>query len=272
MSETSIRNRLKHLSRQALLKWEELQAKKLIREDVCYDGFEAFVYSQFDPNNINQLVGKKSFYLYDFNYSHLNRKGRMTFSQKRRLEMIDQKYGRYPSDSIFRQSKKIFKNLQKNKKGQLTLFTDEHKSYVKALSQVNCSSILQHKTNSREYRGSKNPLFPVNHLDMKLRHFLKSCTRETIGFNKNEFGLMDRYIIHGVQKNFLRTKFLKHGKNKETSSPAMLIGITKKVLHFTEFFNVRKTRFQVKLREDWYGFYQRVSLCARYKIRPYYGD
>ena len=271
MAESSIRNRLKHLSRQALLRWEQLQRPHKIQEDVCYDGFETFVYSQYDPNNINHAVGKKSFFLYDFNYSHINRKGRMTSAQRKRLRDIQQKNGRYPQNLIYTQSKKIFSYIDLKKENRLTLYTDEHFSYTKALNTLNLSKINHHQTNSKDHRGVNNHLFPINHLDMKLRHFLKSCTRETIAFNKNEMGLMDRYILHGVQKNFLRPRFLKHGKNKEEKSPAMLIEILDKIMTFSEFFNVRKTSLQINLREEWRNYYRRISEHSRFYTREYMG-
>src|SRR5690606_24882797 len=58
ISETTVRNRLKHLSRQALLSWEQKLQETQITEPVVYDGLESFVFSQYDPNNLNHSVGK----------------------------------------------------------------------------------------------------------------------------------------------------------------------------------------------------------------------
>ena len=275
LSECSVRNKIKHLARQTLLKWEELSGPLKINEAIAYDGFETFVHSQFDPNNINHAVGVDSLFLYDFNYAHLNRKGKMTTSQKRKLQNIVKSHGRYPTDRIRVSTKEVFTNLMARKNsemGNIQLYTDEHKAYKIVLKRDIPSDTFEHFTiNSKACRDGRNPLFPVNHLDLKLRHFLKSCTRETIAFNKNESGLMDRYILFGGLKNFMCSRLIKGRKHELVYSPAMLVGITDKILNFYEFFDERRTQHQVKLRKSWQMLYKRTLECSRFKTVQFYG-
>lgn len=273
ISEHKVRDSLKVLSRQALLKMEFFSSKIEIKEPLAYDGFETFTQSQYDPNNINHLIGKNSLFVYDFSFSHMNRKGRMTNYQKVKLKKIEKKYGRYPSNQIRVKTKKILEYLTKKTKTPVVLHTDEHKSYQLVLKKDLPAHKIDHRiTNSKIYRNSKNELFPVNHLDMKLRHFLKSCTRETIGFNKNEAGLMDRIILFLTCKNFMRSKFIKGRKDQKTQSPGMILGLTNKILSFKEMFSNKMTSVQIKLRDHWKEFYFRRFDCSRYNISEYLGN
>jgi len=274
VSESTIRNKIKHLARQSLLHWESYAKKLNLNEPVAYDGFETFVFSQYDPNNINHVVGKNSLYLYDFSYSHLNRKGRMTPAQKLKMRKIEEKKGRYPSNRVRVQTLSVLKYLESinRERKETILYTDEHRSYKLALDTDLRGHHFDHRTiSSRAFRGPSNPLFPINHLDLKLRHFLKSCTRETIAFNKNEMGLIDRYVLHAIQKNFLRSRLIKGRQEHRTHSPAMLVGLTDRILSFKEFFKLRLTRYQVKLRDEWVKYYQRIVDCSRLPCRLYQG-
>ena len=272
LSEGNVRNKIDHMARQSLLNMEKETHKLKIKEDLAYDGFETFTYSQYDPNNINHLVGKDSLFVYDFNFANLNRKGRMTESQKDKLQQLVEEHERYPTNLIRESSAKIFNRLSKKIDGAVILYTDEHKSYDLALRRdVNCPRIIHHQINSKRCRNSKNPLFPVNHLDMKIRHFLKSCTRETIAFNKSEAGLMSRLCMFIAQKNFMRGKLIKGNQQYHKESPAMILGITSRIMTFWEFFKRRITSVQVKLRSCWRDIYFKKFKHSRREIVAYGG-
>ncbi|RZA09923.1 MAG: hypothetical protein EOP11_00180, partial [Proteobacteria bacterium] len=76
IAEDTVRRRKKKLARWGLLKWAKDLSKVKIEESIAYDGLENFSNSQYDPNNLNHAVGRESFFVYDFNLSPLNRKGR----------------------------------------------------------------------------------------------------------------------------------------------------------------------------------------------------
>ena len=59
------------LSRQAIALHCSLLAQFNLNEDLCADGFESFVRSQYFPNNINLLVGRESQFLLVMDYAHL---------------------------------------------------------------------------------------------------------------------------------------------------------------------------------------------------------
>lgn len=266
IAEGTVRDRLKEMARQSLY-FEKQHLPDKIREDVAYDGFETFTYSQFSPCYINTAVGKRSMFIYHNTFSPLNRKGRMTFEQKIKNQELIQKYGLYPRSSVYEESCYIMRELSQLAAGR-TLYTDEHKSYLRAYRSF--TSHMDHVTiNSKERRDAANPLFPINHLHVLYRHFLSSQKRETIAFQKHEAALLEKLQLMKIYRNFMSTKFVKKNKfdpHAHKWSPAMYIGVADRVLSFDEIFGVRKRRTQIKLDERERAFISRSYPYSRQKI------
>lgn len=269
ISETTVRNRLTFLARQALLFEKEKERPLVINEPVAYDGFETFTYDQYSPCYVNTAVGSNSLYTYSTTFSPLNRKGRMNEFQKNKLANLIRVHGRYPSDAITKSSEYAFKLLKKRAKKVLRLLTDEHLSYAKALKNIAIEEIEHTTINSKAPRTQSNPLFPINHLHMIYRHFFSSQHRETISFQKHEAGLMDKITLMKIQKNFMRTKFTRPSKNDPLSnkkSPAMYVGIADKVMEFSEVFPARRFKSHYPLDEMEENFFERIYEFSRRKI------
>ena len=216
VSEGTVRNRLKNLAHQSLL-FEKEHSPKKITEDVAYDGFETFTHSQYSPCYINTAVGSRSMFIYHNTFSPLNRKGRMTEEQKERQKELILKYGFYPRDSVFEESCYILKNLSILGAGR-TLYTDEHKSYLRAIRSFDFQ--MDHEAiNSSVRRDPTNPLFPINRLHNLYRHFISSQKRETISFQKHEAALLEKLQIMKVYQNFMKPKFVCKGSRGVCSSP-----------------------------------------------------
>ena len=60
-SERLVRTRIRNFARFAETKHAKLIEDLELKEPIVYDGLENFAYSQYDPNNINQAVGKTRF-------------------------------------------------------------------------------------------------------------------------------------------------------------------------------------------------------------------
>ncbi len=168
VAEGTVRDRLKNMARQSVL-FEKMNYPTKIREDVAYDGFETFTGSQFSPCYVNTAVGSHSMFIYHNTFSPLNRKGRMTFDQKIKNQELIKKYGLYPQSSVYEETIYVMKNLSDLAAGR-TLYTDEHKSYVRAYQSFDCLMDLE-TINSKARRDSSNPLFPINRLHNLYRHF-----------------------------------------------------------------------------------------------------
>jgi transposase-like protein len=269
--ERVIRNRLGLLSRQAQLFEKGLERDLKIHEPVCYDGFETFSGSQFSPCYINTAVGKNSLYTFSATFSPLNRKGAMTAGQRDKNVKLQEEFGKYPKNSVYKLTDYTYKKLiSLSGLDCLILHTDEHKTYSYLLKERYNHQFIHIQTNSKERRDTRNPLFPVNHLHLNYRHFLASHRRETIAFNKNEAGLMDRILLMKVYKNFMRPKTLRR-RGFEISSPAMDLNLSDKILDFNEIFLKRRFKTHYELDEVEAQTYSRIYNFSRKKIERYMG-
>lgn len=266
IAEGTVRDRLKEMSRQSLF-FEKQNRPKDIREDVAYDGFETFTHSQFSPCYVNTAVGSQSQFIYHNTLSPLNRKGRMTDEQKIKNKNLIKEHGFYPANSVYEESCYIMREVGAIAPGR-TIFTDEHKSYRRAFLDV-CPPLELETINSKIRRDPTNPLFPINRLHNLYRHFFSSQQRETIAFQKHEAALLEKIQLMKIYRNFMNTKFVKKNKfdpHAHEKSPAMYVGVAKKVLNFKEVFGVRKCKSQIKLDEREEAFIARIYPYSRQNI------
>jgi hypothetical protein len=270
-----VRRRKRKIVRWALLEWARDVEGLKISEGVAFDGLENFAFSQFDPNNLNHAVGKKSFFIYDFNLSSMNRKGRMSPRQKKKKILLEEIYGKYPGNAIEKDSLKVFTRLLEKSDSNLTLHTDDHHAYRRALTSMPGRNRIFHMvTPSKVGRNFRNRLFPINHTDMLTRHQLCDFKRETIAFAKTTVGMLGSFVLFATYKNYMRTRFKKpHVRDPRAhlESPAMHLGLRKRVLGFKELFHRRISVHHVKLSEDWLNLFDSTDDYSRRTIRPYAG-
>jgi len=272
-SEHLVRCRLSKMARWALLQHAQWTQNLSLSEPIVYDGLENFSHSQYDPNNINHAIGKNSYFTYDFNFAPMNRKGKMNMDQKLRKKELEVQFGKYPSNILRTTSKRVFQRLfEKSDKAWLSLYTDEHFQYKKALQfDLRNEEILQETTSSKAARNFQNPLFAVNNFDLLIRQKSAAFKRETIAFSKHSISMVEKFVLAMIQKNYMRPIFYKkHVRDPKvhSDSPAMRVGVCRKILSFHEFFKVRHTASQVPLNEDWFQFYLKKDPLSRRKIVP----
>lgn len=80
---------------------------------------------------------------------------------------------------------------------------------------------------------------------------------------------MEKIQLMKVYLNFMRPKFVKKNKydpHAHEWSPAMYVGVARRVIGFGDIFGVRKVSSQVKLDQKEQDFVQRVYPYSRQKI------
>ena len=275
-SEHFVRLRLSKLARWCLLK-QSLDLKHFqIQEPIVYDGLENFSFSQYDPNNINHAIGKHSGFTYDFNFSPMNRKGKMSERQKEFKCYLDKQFGKYPPKAIRKSSEELFKRLVKKNKDQvLILYSDEHFQYRRAIERDLRDLNIVHLTiSSKASRNFQNPLFNVNNFDMQIRQKSAAFMRETISFAKHSIGMVEKFTLFMAFKNYMRPYFYKkqvRDPHAHEHSPAQRAGVEKRILSFREFFKERTTLHQVDLSKNWEDFVKRRDPLSRRVIQGYKG-
>jgi len=263
ISECCVRQRLDRMAKQAFIFHSKQVEGIMIKESVAFDGLENFSGSQYDPNNINQAIGAESLFIYDFNFTPLNRKGRQSPWQKKRLSDIEKTFGRYDPRGIRHASACIFERLCVSSPGKLELFSDEHFQYRRAISaRKQLRNQIIHKTvSSKACRNFQNILFSVNHTDLLIRQRIAAFSRETISFAKTAGRMIQKYMLFLVYKNYMATQFTKkHVRRPEAheKSPAQMLGLTKQLLRFSQVFKFypRQAEIEGLSRPEWRQFAQ----------------
>lgn len=246
VSECLIRTRILRLARVGLARHARFIEDLRISEPIAYDGLECFARSQYEPNNINQAIGVNSLFCYTFNFAPLNRKGRMSLRQRRYLEKLEGKEGRFDPRAIRRSTEALFRELIQRKDptlSKLTIHTDEHFQYRRALerdlSALERAQIEHVTVSSKATRNYKNILFAVNHMDLLSRRYVAAFSRETICFAKKHSRMIHKYLLFTCYKNYMKPQFVKAHKSDSrahTHSPSMFLGLTTKLMSFQDFF------------------------------------
>jgi transposase-like protein len=261
ISAPSIQNRIDRLSREALALHERLETHFSLRENLVADGFESFDVSQFFPNNINILVGQDSQYLYGFTHTTIRRKGKMTREQKAKRETLEQRF-RAPKAGIetsFADLLNLICRLwNKIRLPSLSLLTDEHPSYPRAISRLSSLVDALHEGSFRHIqfpstlvRTSHNPLFPVNYSDRELRKDLSAYHRESTCFSRNVANGLGRLAIYQAWHNFIKPYRVKRPGGK-LPPHGLYGGIDKGSLadELGRLFTTRSFLSHLDLRED----------------------
>ncbi|MFN8179058.1 MAG: hypothetical protein U0167_14095 [bacterium] len=265
VSHTTVMRISERLGRHCLLwQWRHLRALRL-REPVAIDGFESFAHSQYYPCHLHVAAGASSHFFYAFTDSELRRKGRMTAAQKRRRRKLEEQHGRPDPKSIEKEIAELVRLLPSTESGPLTILSDEHPAYPRGLARTG-RAVRHEVTPSTDPRTKVNPLFPVNLLDLLIRHCGGNHKRETIAFSKTRQNAVERLAIFQVFRNYMKS----FSEKARDATPAMRLGIAKRRLSAEEVLGKRLLVWKVGLPtrlEDYYR--RRVKTGPRGVSRPH---
>ena len=261
VTDKVIINRISRLARQAIALHALLREQFTLLEDMTADGFESFTGSQYYPNNIHLAVGKTSQYLYGIDYAHIRRKGRMTETQKKRREELEQQWRAPPGDiarSFFRLIRQISRYCDRAGGLPLMLYTDEKQEYRRALSDV--PWMMQQTIPSTAPRTLRNELFAVNYYDREIRKDQSNHARETVEFSRDVNNAVERLWIYGTYHNYEKP-FRVGVKAMECMTYAERAGIPAGEIRklwkyfFTRRFFVTHLHLSESERYSWYRCY-----------------
>jgi hypothetical protein len=240
------------LGRHALLYLHHHRPPPEREEPLVIDGFESFAFSQFHPLHLNLAVGADSHFVYGVTIARLRRKGTMTASQKRRREALDQLHGR-PEPGTFTKSVEQLIRLAAPAPQSLTIRSDEHPTYPRAFRRLSGWQIQHEQTSSLAARTPGNPLFPVNLLDLLLRHNSANHKRETIAYSKRHQSVIERAALLLLWRNYTKPFSENHGGG----TPAMRIQLESTPLSIRRLLSQRLFPYRVKLPELHQHYYVR---------------
>ena len=258
VSPTTVLRQVERLGRHCLLFHEGLRPKAPPAEPFAVDGFETFEFSQYTPVHFHTAVGTDSHYVYGFTDSELRRKGRMTAAQKRRRHELEARFGRPDPRSIEREMAALLE-LVVPPGGQAAVHSDEHPAYPRALARLPDRTIVHATTASTLPRTPRNPLFPVNLLDLLIRHSSANHKRETIAFSKRRQSAADRLFVLVVWRNYLKA----FSERRRDATPAQRLGILARRLGVEDVLRARLFPQRVGLPARWALYYWRLTPTRR---------
>lgn len=240
------------LGRHALLHLAAHAPQGPVCEPLVIDGFESFAFSQFQPLHLHLVVGAESHFAYGFTLSTLRRKGRMTLPQRAKRARMEARHGR-PDPRAVELDMAAALRLAVPTPQPLTVRSDEHPAYPRAFRRLPGYAIHHERTPSVEARTPGNPLFPVNLLDLLLRHNCANHKRETIAFSKRHQAVIERAALLLLWRNFSKRFSENHGGG----TPAMRLGMSPRPLGVRALLRRRWFPSRVTLSEVWRGYYWR---------------
>ena len=223
-----------------------------LSEPLVIDGFETFEFSQNHPVHFNLAVGAHSHFLYAFTDSELRRKGRMTPYQRKRRAELEARYGRPDPKSVEKQIAELLRLVVRSPQ-ELEVRSDEHPAYPRAFRRLDRLRITHRLTPSKKARNPQNPLFPVNVLDLLIRHSGANHKRETIAFSKRRQSAVERLAVLQVWRNFIKPV----SERRRDATPAQRLGLLPRALNVREVLAHRLFPSQVGLPGRLQAYYRR---------------
>jgi hypothetical protein len=218
---------------------------------IVVDGFESFEYSQYQPLHHHLAVeAETGFWLYHTD-SELRRKGRMTRYQTRRRAELEARHGR-PDPQAIRKDMLELLEVALHRTDHAIVHSDEHRAYPPAIRAVECR-IRHITTPSKKPRTSRNPLFPVNELDLLIRHSQANHKRETIAFSKRWQASAERLSVLQVWRNYIKWR----REKRPGQTPAMLKGLLDARVTVRELLSQRLFPGRIGLPPRWREYYRR---------------
>ena len=257
-SPSTIQGQMRRLGRHALLLLEQHRPTGPVREALVVDGFESFGYSQYHPLYLNLVVGAESHFVYAFTHSPMRRKGNMTAGQRRRRARMEAEDGRPDPRAIELGTHEALR-LAARTPQFLTVRSDEHQAYPRTLRRLEGYRVLHERTSSKEARTAGNPLFPVNRLDLLLRHNGANHKRETIAFSKRHQSVVERAAWLLAWLNLVKP----FSERRGGGTPAMRLGLAARRYTVAQLLRWRAFPTRVGLPETYADYYRGGVRTAR---------
>src|SRR4029079_11242797 len=136
------------------------------------------------------------------------------------------------------------------------LHTDQHADYPRAVCRLREVAVEHRRISSRASRTPQNPLWPINNLDLLIRHSGADHKRETIAHAKRRQSSIERLFVFLVWRNFLKW----FSERRRDVTPAMSLGLTSHRWSVARLLEQRRFLHRAELPSCWVPYYwRRVS-------------
>ena len=202
------------------------------------DEFESFESNRYQPLTVPVLIDRRSFFIVASAVGPLRRKGRMTVMQRRRRAEHERLHGRRPSLSAGT-VRAVLRPLRELVPFPTEVVLDsDHKPLYGQLGRALFGGRFRwRRHDASAHRDRSNPLFPINHTEARLRHFLSRLRRRTWCVSKKGKELQAHLSIAAVWSNYVRGI-----TNRTRRTPAQALGVAPRAYRAEEI---------LAWRQDW---------------------
>jgi hypothetical protein len=236
ISRGSVENRLFRMAHWAIAAHSLARHSLHLHEDLVADGFEGYLRSKYFPHHLNILIGKDSQFFYAMDFTTLRRKGQMSPAQRLYRRFLDNLCRPDPKGvqkSMSRIAEELLYLFCNRTKPILTLYTDEHKAYTRALYQHKTVAhmmaeglIVHSRRKSTKEPGRGNTFYAVNYMDRQFRKDIVNYLRHTMNVARNVNQLLERMAVYRLHHNFIKP--YRENSPKDGLSHAKLAGCNMK--------------------------------------------
>jgi len=186
------------------------------------DEMESFESNRYQPVTVPVLIHRQTFFLIGTAVGPLRRKGRMTEEQKRRRALHEAVHGRRPSQSPRAVRRLLTRMRQVAPPHDPVILESDHKPLYEQVGRTLLGERFLWRPHSASARRDRtNPLFPINHTNARLRHFLARLRRRTWCVTKDRRWLQGHLEIAALWANYCRGI-----TNRTRCTPAQALGLT----------------------------------------------
>jgi hypothetical protein len=200
------------------------------------DEMESFEANRYQPVTVPVLIDRRTFFIVATATGPLRRKGRMTAHQKRRRTEHEKAHGRRPSHSS-RVVREVLMNLAGvvGPRRPFVIESDQKPDYGRIGRRLFRERLVWSRHPASARRDRSNPLFPINHTNARLRHFLSRLRRRTWCISKKREDLRRHLAIAALWVNYSRGI-----TNRTAVTPAQALGLLRRPLRPEELLSWRQ--------------------------------
>ena len=221
VARRTVEHRFAWLARQAA----DFQANRLAAAHLPgpfqLDEIESFEANRYQPVTVPVLIERRSLFIVATAVGPLRRKGRLSPQQRLRRAAHEASHGRRPSES--RQAvRRVLESLRAvAPTATPVVLESDHKPLYRRLGRDLLGRHFAWRAHSASARRDRrNPLFPINHTNARLRHFLARLRRRTWCVTKRREWLQAHLHIAALWSNFCRGI-----TNRTRTTPAQALGL-----------------------------------------------
>jgi len=169
------------------------------------DELESFEANRYQPVTVPILIEARTLFIVATAVGPLRRKGRMTPLQRRRRAAHEARHGRRPSlsrtavQSVLARLRPLVPSHR-----PVVVDSDEKPLYGRLGQALYGSRFVWRRHSAAARRDRANPLFPINHTNARLRHFLARLRRRTWCVSKKREWLQGHLKVATLWSNFCR--------------------------------------------------------------------